>query len=125
MEHIATIISLVGTALGLLTTAITFFVRFLRSARGRKVAENVLEINDVLLSFIKQAEMLVGQTGPDKKEFVMNKALQFAIERNITFNPSAVNEKIEELVQLTNEVNIRKQSETKEKPQTFIFPARR
>ena len=107
MEKIEVIVSLAGTAMGLLITAITFIVKFLRSARARRLWEQLTEIGEAVIPYIEQAETFPHYSGAEKKEFVITKANQFAIEKGYAFSAKLVGEKIEELVKLTKKVNAR------------------
>jgi len=107
MEQIITIISISCTALGFLATAVTFITRFVKSVKERKKAQDLIKLCDALAPFIAQAESFLNYSGKEKKEFVLTKANQFAIENKIVFDTKLVNEKIEELVRLTREVNFR------------------
>lgn len=107
MEHLEVILSMAGTALGLLVTAVTFIAKFFRSAKAKKTAENIIEIGNAVIPYIEQAEKFANYSGVEKKEYVLTKANQFAIEQGIDFNAATVSDRIEELVKLTKEVNKR------------------
>lgn len=105
MENLEIILSVAGTALGLLVTTITFFGKFITNSKAKKAAENIVEIADAMLPYIEEAESFVNYSGAEKKQYVMTKANQFAINKGIKFDSQAVNDKIEELVALTKKVN--------------------
>ena len=107
MYYIVTILSLACTAAGFLATAVTFFVRFLKAVREKKTAQQIVKICDAIVPFIRQAETFVHYSGVEKKEFVLTRANQFAIEQKIPFNTGLVSAKIDELVRLSREVNAR------------------
>ena len=107
MKNLEIILSISGTALGFLITAVTFILKFIKSTRARHLAEQLAAIGKAVLPYIEQAEGFTHYSGAEKKEFVMTKANQFAIERGIAFNAKLVGEKIEELVKLTKKVNAR------------------
>ena len=112
MEKLEVIISLAGTAVGFLVTAITFLVKFIKNAKAKKIAEQTVKIGNAVLLYIKQAENFLNYSGAEKKEYVLTKANQFAIAQGIAFNAVAVGEKIEELVKLSKEVNKRDKDKT-------------
>ncbi len=116
MEKLEIILSLAGTAIGFLATAVTFILKFIKNEKARKAAEQTIQIGNAVLPYIKQAETFAHYSGAEKKEFVMTKANQFAIARKIAFHPEAVGEKIEELVKLTKEVNRREKDQTAANP---------
>lgn len=113
MEYLATILSVAGTALGLLITTITFLLKFINNAKAKKIAENIIKIGNAVLPYIKEAETFANYNGAEKKEYVMTKANQFAIANGIDFDADAVAVKIEELVKLTKSVNAREKDKNK------------
>ena len=110
MEMLEVIVSLSGAALGLLITAMTFIVKFCKSAKAKKIAEQTIEIANAVLPYIEQAEKFVSYSGEEKKEYVMTKANQYAIYNGIAFDEAAVSAKVEELISLTKQVNVRKKT---------------
>lgn len=107
MKELEIILSVSCAALGLLVTSITFIMKFLKSAKAKKICEHIVEVGNAVIPYIKQAETFLNYSGAEKKEFVMTKANQYAIENGIRFDEALVSEKIEELVRLTKEVNKR------------------
>jgi len=107
MENLEIILSIAATAVGLLITAATFLMKFLQSAKARKVAEGVIEIGNAILPYIKAAETFTTFSGVQKKEYVMTLASNYAAEHDIVFDKEQVSAKIEELVALTKTVNKR------------------
>ena len=122
MLNLEVIISLAGTAVGFLVTAATFLAKFIKSAKAKKIAEQTIKIGDAVLPYIKQAETFVHYSGPEKKEFVLTKANQYAIEQGIRFDTELAGEKIEELVKLTKEVNKRDKDRIITAPQSALPP---
>lgn len=106
MENLNIILSISGTALGLLITTITFLSQFIKSAKAKKFTENLTKIGNSILPYIEEAETFLNFTGEEKKQYVMTKANQFAIDNGIKFDSVAVSSKVEELVSLTKKVNI-------------------
>lgn len=110
MEKLELILSLAGAAIGLLITTLTFVVKFCKSVKARKVAEQTIEIANAVLPYIEQAEKFINFSGEEKKEYVMTKANQYAIAKGIEFDAEAVSNKVEELIFLTKQVNIKAKS---------------
>ena len=96
-----------GTILGLLITAVTFILKFVKSAKARKSAEGIIEIGNVLLSYMEEAETFIKYGGQAKKEYVLTKAKQFALEHDMEFDAEWISAEIEELISLTKTVNKR------------------
>ena len=107
MENLEIILSAAGTALGLLVTTVTFLAKFIKNAKAKKVAENIVKIGNAMIPYIQEAETFLNYSGEEKKQYVMTKANQFAIDNNIPFNAEAVSDKIEELIGLTKQVNVK------------------
>lgn len=113
MENLTTIITLAGIATGLVSGLITFLLKFVKNAKARKALQSVLKITDILTPYIKKAETFANFTGEEKKAYVMTKANQYAIECGIDFDVEAISNKVEELIELTNNVNCEKNVEIK------------
>lgn len=128
MESLEVILSLAGAALGLLVAAATFIVKFLKKSKAKKAAEQVIEIGNAILPYIEQAEKFVHYTGEEKKEYVMTKANQYALENGIEFDAEYIGDKVEELIALTKQVNSKESGETEstksEGSKTITIPAR-
>jgi len=105
MITLEVLLSLCGTILGLVITTCTFIIKTVNNAKAKHIAEQAIKIGNAVLPFIKEAEKLTSYTGIEKKEYVMTKANQFAIQHNIPFNAEEVSDKIEELITLTRHVN--------------------
>lgn len=115
MENLQIILSLCGTALGLLVTTVTFLAKFITNAKAKKAAEQIVKIGNAIIPYIEQAEKFIGYTGAEKKEYVLTRANQFAITQGIDFNALAVSDKIEELVKLSKEVNQRSKEQVNDR----------
>lgn len=113
MENLQVILSLVATALGLLISTLTFLTKFLKNAKAKKLAENIIKIGNAVLPIIEKAETFLNYTGEEKKNYVMTEAAKYAISQGIRFDDELVSDKIEELVELTKAVNKRLKDEIK------------
>ena len=109
------LLSIAATAVGLAIMTITFLSKFIKSARAKKIAENVVKIGNILLPYIEQAEKFVSFTGEEKKAYVMTKANQYAIENGIKFETEKISAKIDEIVALCKEVNVKSAVDKEEK----------
>lgn len=106
MQYIELILSLASTALGLVITTLTFFLKYIKNAKAKKIAEQTVKICDAILPYIKKAETFVNYSGEEKKEYVMTKVNRYAQENKLQFDETFISQKIEELITLTKEVNI-------------------
>ncbi len=108
MENLEVILSLIGTSLSLFVTCLIFIVKFIKSLRTKKLAENDNAIIEAILPLMEIAENYKHYSGEEKREFVLTKLNQFTLENGINFDSDAVIKKIEELIKLTKQVNVNK-----------------
>lgn len=107
MEHLEWILSIAGTVLSLVILCISFLIKLLQSIRARKKEQEQTTLLDAVAPIVELAENFIGYSGAEKKEYVMTKVNQFAIENGIEFNSELVSQKIEELIDLSKHVNQR------------------
>lgn len=112
MENLEVMLSIAATGVGLAITTVTFLSKFIKSARAKKIAENLVKMGNAILPYIEQAEKFVSFTGEEKKAYVMTKANQFAIDNGIQFEKDETGKKIDEIVALCKAVNVNKTSVT-------------
>ena len=105
MENLELILSLAGTALSLFIACMIFIAKLIRGYITKKKLKNSYVLLDAVAPLMEIAETFTNYSGEEKKEYVMTKVNQFAIENGITFNADAVTAKIEELIQLSKNVN--------------------
>lgn len=108
MENLELYLSLIGTGASLLLTIIILIVRLAKSIREK----SRLKEEDGLLSAVgplmELAEKHKNFTGEEKKEFVLTKLNQFAIENGINFDTKIISTKIEELINLSKQINYKR-----------------
>lgn len=114
MEDLELYISLAGTILGLLITTFTFLSKFIKNAKAKKVAQELIKITQEIIPFIEEAETFIHYTGTEKKAYVMTKATQFVINNKMKVEPEKISNAIEELVSLTKKVNTTSTRSSKE-----------
>ena len=107
MEKIELLISLAGIAFSLFVAYILCFVKLLRSNRRSKKVKNKSILLDSVAPIVEIAEEYEDYSGEEKKEYVLTKVNQFAIENGMEFNEEDVSKKIEELIELSKIVNKR------------------
>ena len=105
MKDLEILISLIATIIGLLITVLTFAVKAIGNAKAKKIAEQTIKMSNQIMFFIRQAEQSTTISGKEKKAFVMSRARSYAQAKKISFNEEKVDEKIEELIALTKQVN--------------------
>ena len=84
MQNLEPILALAGTALSLLVACVTFIVKFIRSVRARLKEKGLTALLEAVPSFVGLAETIANYTGKEKKEFVLTKVNQYALENGIT-----------------------------------------
>lgn len=107
MENAEIIISLAGTVISLLIAVVTFISKFLKSEKAKTTAENIVQICDEIVPLINQAEQFVNFSGQEKKEYVMTLMRKYALDNGISFDFGMLDEKIDDLVDFTKNVNVK------------------
>ena len=108
MENMEYILSLAGAALSILAALLTIAVKFVKAVNELKAREGKEEIGKKLPELIEEAEKFEEYSGAEKKEYVLDKVAEFAKETGIEADLQYVSEKIEELVELSRQVNANK-----------------
>lgn len=111
MENLELILSLAGTALSLFIACVLFIVKLIRGYVTKNKLKNSYILLDAVGPLMEVAETFTNYSGEEKKEYVITKVNQFAIENNIKFDLKTVTEKIEELIALSKNVNSDKKEE--------------
>lgn len=105
MENLELILSLAGTALSLFIACVLFIVKLISGYMTKKKLKNSYVLLDAVAPLMEIAETFTSYSGEEKKEYVLTKVNQFAIENGINFDLQAVTKKIEELIELSKKVN--------------------
>ena len=108
MENLELWLSIVGTALSLLITTLVFVFKFIKCYRTKRKMLNTSLLLEAVAPIVEIAESYSNYSGEEKKQFVLTKVNQFALENNIPFNADEISKKIEELIELSKQVNARK-----------------
>lgn len=108
MENMEYIVSLAGAALSILAALLTIAVKFVKAVNELKAREGKEEIGKKLPELIEEAEKFEEYSGAEKKAYVMDKIAEYAEEAGIEADLQYVSEKIEELVELSRQVNANK-----------------
>lgn len=107
VEIIKLVLPLLVPVFSLLGTSILFLKKFVKNKKINKVLEQAEEVTKQIIPYVMEAEKFINYTGEEKKKYVMTKLNQFAITNNIKFEEEETSNKIEELVKLTKQVNIK------------------
>lgn len=103
-------IAIIGIII-LLFIVIICVIALVRVIKSRKKFREATEMLNVVGSIMQIAENFTNYSGSEKKEYVMTRMNQLAIENGIAFDAKAISDKIEELIQLSKEVNYNKTTE--------------
>lgn len=106
-ENIHLYLSILAPMLTLLCTTVVFLQKFVKNKKLKRVLEKTEQITREIIPCITEAERFVNYSGAEKKEYVMTKINQYALENHIKFNQEEISKRIEELVSLTKEVNVK------------------
>lgn len=107
LENIEIILSLAGTSLTLFLTTILFLKKVVKNKKIKEIIKKVESLTNQIIPYIKEAESFINYSGVEKKSYVMTKLQAYAIENEIAFNKDEISNKIESLIELTNEVNVK------------------
>lgn len=95
-----------GTITGI--TSILSVLSFLFGGKWRGLYKNVKAVNDKtnkLIELIEEAETHKAYTGEDKLQFVLSRYLIWCSENKIPYNEEDTTTQINELIEMTNNVN--------------------
>ncbi len=106
-ENIHLYLSILAPTLTLLCTTVVFLQKFVKNKKLKRVLEKTEQITREIIPCITEAEKFSNYSGAEKKEYVMTKLNQFALENHIKFNQEEASNRIEELVTLTKAVNVK------------------
>lgn len=108
MEKLEIILSLGGTVISFIITLIVVIIKLIKWKKNYKSLEEEKELYDLVDDLMSIAETYNNYLGKEKKEYVMTKLNQFAIENEIDFDKEKVDERIEKLIKLSKNVNYKK-----------------
>ena len=89
MENLELILSLAGTAFSLFIACVVFIVKLIRGYTTKKKLKNSYVLLDAVAPLMEIAESFTNYSGEEKKEYVMTKVNQFALENGIKFDAQA------------------------------------
>ncbi|WP_441361629.1 hypothetical protein [Acholeplasma laidlawii] len=90
------------TIIGLVLSNIIFIAKMFENKNTIKFEQN---IGLSLLTLIEEAEKFINYSGQEKKAYVMTRIKEDLLTKNIKFDISKIDQKIEELISLSNVVN--------------------
>ncbi len=114
METLKMILSIAAGALPFIITTLTYMIKFIKNKNAKKILNGVLSVTEQLQPLIVQAEKFTHYSGEEKKQYVLTRVRQFAMENNLRFDETAVSEEIDEIVATTKRVNAREKDKLME-----------
>ena len=97
-----TVVSVVTVLVITTIICIVVLIKFAKSKRDFIAKEQLLSAVGAIMAI---AEKYKNYSGAEKKEYVLTKINQLAIENKIKYDVRMVSDKIEELIKLTKEIN--------------------
>ena len=107
IEKLQLYISYIAPIVTFLCTAILWLKKVIKNKKIRNILYKTDELAKKIIPYITVAEQFNNYSGEEKKEYVMTKLNQLAIEFNLEFDSISMEEKIEELIYLTKKVNVK------------------
>ena len=108
MENFEVVLSLAGTALSLLITSIIFVVRLVKAVREKRNMQSSSFLYETVARLMEIAENFSNYSGEEKKQFVLTKVNQFAIENGLKFDAETTAAQVEKLIELSKKINAKK-----------------
>ena len=99
------IVRLISLNISLLISIVGFVIALIKAIKGKKWDE----LRDVINNFLIQAENIQNYTGAEKKNAVLQWTQEFCKKNGIAFDQTKVDKLIEDLINLTNNVNCNKE----------------
>ena len=94
-----------AAALPFIITATAYIAANAKNKKKKEHAENWNKIAKAAQVYVTDAEQFVNFAGSEKKEWVLTKINQYAIEKKIQFDARQASALIEDIVQLSKKVN--------------------
>lgn len=107
MNTFQEVLTVLATAVSLLAGLFTFLIKFIKNEKVKRALQQTLKIMEVLQPMIIQAEEFTHYTGNEKKQFVLTRANQYALENKMKFDSDKYSSLIDEIVETTKKVNMR------------------
>lgn len=107
-------ISVIAAFFCLLTVLIVCITRMVKAVKAKTKLQDDADLLDTVAPIMQIAESFTNYSGAEKKEYVLTRINQLAIENGINFDVKAISDKIEELIKLSKEVNYKKTNEEEE-----------
>lgn len=111
-EDFKLLVSFAATGIGLISALLVFMQKFFKNSKLNKTLKKSSQILNEIIPIIAEAEKFSNYSGKEKKEYVMTKLNQYAINNKMIFNEEIISNKIEDLINLSKNVNSKKTFDT-------------
>jgi len=112
LSGVGRFLSRIGFIVGIVLTVGFFAYRLKRNKKMKKQLENGNKVRAAVMTLICEAEKKSNYSGEEKKDYVMTRANQFCIDNKIKFNAETTDRIIQEIIELTKQVNTRTSTKT-------------
>lgn len=107
-------LSIAAAIISLMFAIIICIIKLVRTIKSKTKLQNDSDLLDAVAPIMQIAESFINYSGAEKKEYVLTRINQLAIENGISFNLKAVSDKIEDLIRLSKQVNYNNKNEEEE-----------
>lgn len=107
-------LSIAAAIISLIFAIIVCIIKLVRAVKAKTKLQDDADLLDAVAPIMQIAESFTNYSGAEKKEYVLTRINQLAIENGINFDVKAISDKIEELIKLSKEVNYKKTNEGEE-----------
>lgn len=93
------------SVVGLILTSVICIIKAIINGKQKRWLKDSTTLLDAVAPLMEIAEKYVNYSGEEKKQYVLTKINQLAIENGVHFNAEQISTKIEELIVLSKKVN--------------------
>jgi ABC-type uncharacterized transport system fused permease/ATPase subunit len=107
LDFIQDIVKIAAVALPAIITATGYIAANSKNKKLKQAAENLNKVSKAAQIYVADAEQFLNYSGTEKKQWVLTKINQYAIENKIPYDAETVANVVEEIVTLSKKVNSR------------------
>lgn len=107
-------LSIAAAIISLIFAIIICIIKLVRAIKTKTKLQDDNDLLNAVAPIMQIAESFTNYSGAEKKEYVLTRINQLAIENGINFDIQAVSNKIEELIKLSRQVNNNRKNTEKE-----------
>lgn len=107
MENMQMVIALITSAAVFIGTVSGFVIGLVKAIKGKTLAVGKVSVAEELFRLVEEAEAMLGKSGEEKKDFVLNKINEFAVNNKLPFDKDSVSAAIDNIVAFTKKINVK------------------